>query len=144
MLNAHCRQQGPSRIPEHFNVAGFCPQIEQWYIPGWLSITSNVTGDFGTLPSQFFSSLRQLWAEISDRGHRSLRTEKAPAARAGVSGDLTFRSRCGCYELLCHDRLVHIAKLQDDRCGEERLIDRLHFGEMVPVELLCVALLVPE
>lgn len=47
ILNEHCRQQGPSRSPEHFSVAGLWPQIEQWYIPGWLSITSNVTGDFG-------------------------------------------------------------------------------------------------
>ncbi len=58
--------------PGVFQRRWFFPQIEQWYIPGWLSITANVTGDFGMAPSQILSSLHQTPGQISDRGHRSV------------------------------------------------------------------------
>jgi hypothetical protein len=86
-LKAHCRQQGPFSIPEHLRVAGFLPQIEQWYIPGWLSITSNNTGDFGMAASQSFRACANYGPEISDSDHISM---KKPRLEDQGSGGLRF------------------------------------------------------
>src|SRR5512146_2659420 len=94
-----------------------------------------------TIPTMSITSCAMLFSFVAQWSPQQM---KAPRLGGRGWGGLAFGSRCGCYELLGRDRLVHMAELHDDRRGQERLIHGLNFREMVPVELLGMALVMPE